>query len=250
MHGMCFSILQVMAELYCTSGLAVAELEFHHSDYASKAEKSWKFIASSLQTVLGCNVEIRINLVVCAPVSKCAKLRRLSFSLFGCSRITRHKSHPPMECGCGSDSDYSDHISEKPMIREKAISACPSDCGSQIPHSCYHRVEVGKALRNSEGNVLSIGPTSSHRSLPNDTSKTPGYGFPSSKAGESDHDYTIFSGREAEDQPNCFPKSLRLQKMIRSSENTQVVCIGNHQEKQMGRRNLLKHALKPMIHMF
>jgi len=237
-----------MTEPYCTLGLAVAELEFHHPNYASKAEKSWKFIASSLQTVLGCNVEIRINLVVCAPVSKCAKLRRLSFSLFGCSRITRHKSHPPMECGCGSDSDYSDHISEKPMIREKAISACPSDCGSQIPHSCYHRVEVGKALRNSEGNVLSIGPTSSHRSLPNDTSKTPGYGFPSSKAGESDHDYTIFSGREAEDQPNCFPKSLRLPKKSRSSETTKVVRICTHQENKLALSIPGKESVENMHH--
>jgi len=249
MHGMCFSILQVMAELYCTSGLAVAELEFHHSDYASKAEKSWKLIASLLQTILGCNVEIRINLVLCTPpASKCAKLWKQSFCFFGCSRRMRHKSQPPIECGI--DSDYSDHISERPMIRERAISACPSDSRSQIPHNCYHRAEVVRALRNSEGNVLSIGTTSSLRSLHDDTSKTPGYGFSSSKAGGNDLDYTVFSSQEAEDQPNCFPKSLRLQKMIRSSENTQVVCIGNHQEKQMGRRNLLKHALKPMIHMF
>lgn len=235
-----------LSSLHFNKGLAVAELEFHHPNYASKAEKSWKFIASSLQTVLGCNIEIRINLVVCAPVSKCAKLRRLSFSLFGCSRITRHKSHPPVECR--SDSDYSDHISEKPMIREKAISACPSDCGSQIPHSCYHRVEVGKALRNSEGNVLRIGPTSSHRSLPNDTFKTPGYGFPSSKAGESDHDYTIFSCREAEDQPNCFPKSLRLPKKSHSSETTKVVRICTHQENKLALSIPGKESVENMHH--
>ena len=235
-----------MTELYCTSGLAVAELEFHHPNYASKAEKSWKFIASSLQTVLGCNVEIRINLVLCAPVSKCAKLRRLSFSLFGCSRRTHYKSHPPVEGG--SDSDCSDHISEKPMIREKAISACPSDCGSQAPHNCYHRVEVGRALRNSEGNVLSIGPTSSHRSLPDDASKTPGHGFPSSKAGESNRQDTIFSSQEAEDQPNCFPKRLRLPKKSRSSDATKGVHIDNHQENKLALSIPGKEATENMHH--
>ncbi|CAK7336594.1 unnamed protein product [Dovyalis caffra] len=220
-----------LSSLHVNRGLAVAELEFHHPDYASKAEKSWKLIASSLQTILGCNVEIRINLVLCAPVSKCGKLRKLSFSLFGCSRRRQHKSEPPMECG--SDADY-DHISGKTMMREKAISACPSDCGSQIPHNCCRSVEmVQGALRNSEGNVLSIGTTSSHRSLPDDTSKTPGYGFPSSKAGGNDLDRTIFSSQEAEGQPNCFPRSLMLQKKLRASENTQAVCIGNHLENQL-----------------
>ncbi|KAJ6672305.1 REPLICATION FACTOR C / DNA polymerase III GAMMA-TAU SUBUNIT [Salix viminalis] len=235
-----------LSSLHFNKGLAVAELEFHHPNYASKAEKSWKFIASSLQTVLGCNVEIRINLVLCAPVSKCGKLRRLSFNLFGCSRRTHYKSHPPVEGG--SDSDYSDHISEKPMIREKAISACPSDCGSQAPHNCYHRVEVGRALRNSEGNVLSIGPTSSHRSLPDDASKTPGHGFPSSKAGESNRQDTIFSSQEAEDQPNCFPKRLRLPKKSRSSDATKVVRIDNHQENKLALSIPGKESIENMHH--
>ncbi|KAG5234207.1 hypothetical protein OIU78_016765 [Salix suchowensis] len=235
-----------LSSLHFNKGLAVAELEFHHPNYASKAEKSWKFIASSLQTVLGCNVEIRINLVLCAPVSKCGKLRRLSFNFFGCSRRTHYKSNPPVEGG--SDSDCSDHISEKPMIREKAISACPSDCGSQAPHNCYHRMEVGRALRNSEGNVLSIGPTSSHRSLPDDASKTPGHGFPSSKAGESNRQDTIFSSQEAEDQPNCFPKRLRLPKKVRSSDATKVVRIDNHQENKLALSIPGKESIENMHH--
>ncbi|XP_074286517.1 protein STICHEL-like 2 isoform X3 [Silene latifolia] len=56
--------------------LAVVELEFQHPDYASKAEKSWNLIASSLQSVLRCNVEIRINLTAGS-----AKPKRTSFSL-------------------------------------------------------------------------------------------------------------------------------------------------------------------------
>uniref|UniRef100_A0A6N2K6G3 Ufm1-specific protease n=1 Tax=Salix viminalis TaxID=40686 RepID=A0A6N2K6G3_SALVM len=212
-----------LSSLHINRGLAVAELEFHHSDYASKAEKSWKHIASLLQTILGCNVEIRINLVLCAPpASKCAKLWKRSFCFFSCSRRMRRKSQPPpMEHGI--DSDNSDNNSERPMIRERAISACPSGCRSQISYNCYHGVEVARALRNSEGNVLSIGTTSSLGSLHDDKSKTPGHGFSSSMAGGNELDYTIFYTQEAEDQPNC-PKSPRLQKMSRSSVNTQVVC--------------------------
>ncbi|KAL8233365.1 hypothetical protein R6Q59_019465 [Mikania micrantha] len=41
-------------------GLAVVELKFHHPDYASKADKSWKLIASALHVAMGCNVEIMI----------------------------------------------------------------------------------------------------------------------------------------------------------------------------------------------
>ncbi|KAF9667963.1 hypothetical protein SADUNF_Sadunf15G0077600 [Salix dunnii] len=212
-----------LSSLHINRGLAVAELEFHHSDYASKAEKSWKHIASLLQTILGCNVEIRINLVLCAPpASKCAKLWKQSFYFFSCSRRMRRKSQPPMERGI--DSDNSDNNSERPMIRERGISACLSGCRSQISHNCYPGVEVARALRNSEGNVLSIGTTSSLRSLNDDTSKTPGNVLSSSRAGGNDLDYSIFYSQEAEDQPNCFPKSPRLQKMLRSSENTQVVC--------------------------
>ncbi|XP_074286509.1 protein STICHEL-like 2 isoform X1 [Silene latifolia] len=62
--------------LYGITDLAVVELEFQHPDYASKAEKSWNLIASSLQSVLRCNVEIRINLTAGS-----AKPKRTSFSL-------------------------------------------------------------------------------------------------------------------------------------------------------------------------
>ncbi|KAI3709667.1 hypothetical protein L2E82_39433 [Cichorium intybus] len=38
------------------------ELEFHHLNNVSKAEKSRKVIASALQSALGCNVEIRFGI--------------------------------------------------------------------------------------------------------------------------------------------------------------------------------------------
>ncbi|KAJ4835741.1 hypothetical protein Tsubulata_048854 [Turnera subulata] len=207
--------------------LAVAELEFHQSDYAAKAERSWKLIASSLQSILGCNVEIRINLVLSAPVSKRAKLRKLSFNLFSCSRRMQHKSQSPL--ARGSDSDYSDHVSEKPMIRDQTTLTCSSDFGSQLPRNSSHsshRVEVVRALRNNDGNVLSIGTTSSHRSLPDDALKAhPGYGVESLNEGRSSLGHEGFCSQEDEGESNCFPRSLRLQKKLRSPGYSQGMCM-------------------------
>ncbi|KAF3436762.1 hypothetical protein FNV43_RR19514 [Rhamnella rubrinervis] len=164
-------------------GLALAELEFCHPEYISKAEKSWKLIVNSLQSTLGCNVEVSINLVHCPSNSKHAKLNKPSFSLFSCSRRMR-KSQLAIERG--SESDYSEYASEKPMISDKSVLPSSSRCGSHhMPHDCCGRMEVVRTLRNDEGNVPRTS-TSSHRSL---------------------GDYMPNSGlcfKEPENQPNCF----------------------------------------------
>ncbi|KAK9663657.1 hypothetical protein RND81_14G105900 [Saponaria officinalis] len=112
------ALIEFLQMLYCKllyegmqlwdvfSDLAVVELEFQHTDYASKAEKSWKLIASSLQSVLGCNVEIRINLAASS-----AKAKRTSFSLFSCSRRF-HKSQTT-ESGSDRLSEASNLTSDK-----------------------------------------------------------------------------------------------------------------------------------------
>ncbi|KAL9434078.1 hypothetical protein AB3S75_028835 [Citrus x aurantiifolia] len=110
-----------LSSLHVNHGLAVAELEFHHRDYVSRAEKSWKLIASFLQSVLGCNVEIR----------------------------GRH------------------------------TLTCSSDCGSQMSHNCCHKTDV------------------------------------------------VLSPQEPETQPGCFPRTLRLQKKLRASDTSEMVCTSN-----------------------
>ncbi|XP_024032525.1 protein STICHEL-like 2, partial [Morus notabilis] len=58
-----------LSSLTVSQGVAVAELEFCHPDCVSKAEKSQKLITNLLQSVLSCNVEVRINLVSCGSNS-------------------------------------------------------------------------------------------------------------------------------------------------------------------------------------
>ncbi|KAJ8771274.1 hypothetical protein K2173_026451 [Erythroxylum novogranatense] len=206
--------------------LAIAELEFHHPDYVSKAEKSWKLIASSLQAVLGCNIEIRMNLVLCAPASKCAKLKKLSLSLFSCPRRMCQKSQPQMESGSGSEC--SDHFSEKPMIRNDAIVACTSDCGSNASGNIYHSTEMVKALRNSEGNILRV---------KDDASKTPAYGLDFAKGSNLRHE--MFHAQEKEYQPHCFPGTLGLQKKWHS--------MANEGEKKLGLSDSRQNSLETSI---
>ncbi|KAK0588315.1 hypothetical protein LWI29_037813 [Acer saccharum] len=213
--------------LQFNQGLAVAELQFHHPDSVSKAEKSWKSIASSLQLILGCNVEIRL---LCAPAVNGTKVRKPSFSLFNCSRRIQQKSQSTER---GSDSDYSDYISEKPIMKERHSLTCSSDCGSQMSHNCYHKTEVIKTLRNSEGNVLSTGTSLSIRSMQDDILKTPGYGISSLKEEGDNCQYKILSIQEPEHQPSCFPRTLRLQKKPRAADTSRMVCSSNQEESKL-----------------
>ena len=179
---------------------------------------------------MGCNVEIRINLSVTDPVSKCAKVRKPSFSLFSCSRRLHLKSRSFTKSG--SDSEVSQYASEKPMISDRPILACYSDHGFEIPHNCSHGREVVRAFRNSEGNILSIGATPSCGSLRDDTSLTPAYGVDSSKGEGRDCGCQILSVQEPAYQPNRFPRALRPQK-VHLSDNAKMISVSNQEENKL-----------------
>ncbi|XVF11629.1 hypothetical protein REPUB_Repub08aG0043700 [Reevesia pubescens] len=213
------------------SCLAIAALEFRHPYHVSRAEKSWKHIASSLQLIVGCNVEIRINLSVTDPVSKSTKVRKPSFSLFSCSRRLHLK--PRSSTKCGSDSEVSQYASEKPMISNRHILTYYSNHGFEIPHNCSHGREVVAAFRNSEGNILSTGATPSCRSLRDDTSLTPAYGVDSSKGEGRDCECQIPSVQEPDYQPNCFPRALRPQKKVHLSDSAKMMSVSNQEENKL-----------------
>lgn len=101
--------------------MAIAELEFYTPQHVARAEKSWKTIADSFQSVLGCNVEIRMNLVIssCSPQPKSGKAAAASlfFGLFSCSRRMLHKSYLTTT---GTDSDFA---SEK-MAVTNSLRSC------------------------------------------------------------------------------------------------------------------------------
>lgn len=207
--------------------MAVAELEFHHPHYVSKAEKSWKLIASSLQSILGCNVEIRINLAPCSSVKRNAKVKKPSFSFFSCSRRMQHKSHSASDRG-SDQSDCSDFTSEKAMIRDKATGTCSSDCGSQVSRVCL-RTEAARMLRNSEGNALGTGKITHRRSFQDEKPKGNGFEVDSSKEERS----SSCGCQEPDTQPNCLFNTFGLHKKLQSSEAFQMNCLRNHAQNKL-----------------
>lgn len=220
-----------MSSLCLNQGIAVANLDFSHPDYVTRAEKSWKLIASSLQSILGCNVEIRINYVPCAAESKRVKVKRPSFSLFSCSRRMLQKTRSIVEQG--SDSDYSDCTLEKYTTRAKANLARPSDCRSQMLHICDHRVGAVSTIRNANGNILSVG-TDMSQSSPHDLEgHLPDPGFDCSGREVICRRHHVISSREPEVQSNCFPRVMKAQKMSNMPDTPQMICHDMPEEKKL-----------------
>lgn len=179
-------------------------MEFRHRRHVYKAEKSWKLIASSLQCILGCNVELRITHVPRTSDSKCAKLKRSSFSIFSCSRRTQQKRLSSNEQK--SESDYADYTK-----------------------SC-HGTDVVTTLRSSEGNLLRSG----ERVLNRPCQETVGIscsGVDSSKEEGCNCAHLVPTILDSDNQSNCFPQTLWLQKKFRSSNSSKLSFQGIQQQK-------------------
>ncbi|KAL8498421.1 hypothetical protein ACS0TY_021664 [Phlomoides rotata] len=151
-----------LVSVHLIQGVAVAELVFDHSNHMSKAAKSRKDIAAALQLVLDHNVELRFNLSNNGS-NRYTKFKKPSFSLFSCSRRGMNFC---AECG-SNVSEYSSYTPTTFSTRDRFVEMCPSsDCGSQIVHACCHAREMITSIQNSDGNALSIGVRTPHRSLP------------------------------------------------------------------------------------
>ncbi|XP_028791794.1 protein STICHEL-like 2 isoform X1 [Neltuma alba] len=217
-----------LSSLCVDRGLAIAELDFQHRNYVYRAEKSWKMIASSLQLILGCNIELRINHVPCTSDSTYAKLKRSSFSFFTCSRRIHRKALSDNEQG--SEPDYTDHTSQKAMMKDRT---CKSDCGSQMQQpDSYHGMEVVTALRDGEGNLLS-----SRKNLLNsscqETSRTSSSGVDSSKEEGFDYAHLVSSNPDSDYQSKCFPRTFWIhKKKLHSPDLSQLVFEGTQQQKE------------------
>ncbi|KAK2976297.1 hypothetical protein RJ640_030290 [Escallonia rubra] len=214
-----------LASVCFSQGLAVVDLEFYHSDYVSKAEKSQESIANALQSMLGCNVEIRINLVRGSSMTKYAKLKKPSFSLFSCSRWMRHDS--PTERGSNPSENHV--ASEKPLIREKSSETRSSGCGSPRSHICCHTKEAARTTRNSDANAANVGMAAPHRLIPGSTPKQHGLNVDSSRERCG---CRAISAQEPEEQPSCFSRPMKIHKLqsetsmiTRSAQNNLELSI-------------------------
>ncbi|PNY11505.1 DNA polymerase III subunit gamma/tau [Trifolium pratense] len=203
-----------------TSCLAIAELEFGNRRHVSKAEKSWKLIASSLQSILGCNIELRITYVPHTSNSP----KRLSFNnIFSCSRKIQQK--PLSSNDQESEIDYAYYNSENPMMKNKTLSSS-AECGSRVrPSKSYNGMDVVTTLRSCEGNVLSSRERFLNRFLQENMgascSRVDAYN-------EEGHigAHLVPPIINSDNQSNCFPRTLWLQKKFRSSNSSKLSFQG------------------------
>ncbi|XP_068646046.1 protein STICHEL-like 2 isoform X2 [Aristolochia californica] len=198
--------------------LAIVEVDFGKQDHVFKAEKSWKVIASSLQLVLGCNVEIRINLILSPSTTKSTKVKKLSFSLLSCSRGMSEDLGPANVVGDNhSDGSRPSSAAVKIKVADKISSIDGKDL---------------VAIRDAEGNTLSTVTNTSHRLVQ--------AGLPD--ASESEFDTSVQKKgpdsadrcqviQELETQPSCFSKTFKLKKILNTSEAACTICLRIQPEK-------------------
>ncbi|KAK7330579.1 hypothetical protein VNO77_24775 [Canavalia gladiata] len=206
-----------LSSVCINQGLAVAELEFSHRDHVCRAERSWKLIASSLQFILGCNIELRINYIPSASNSKYAKLKRSSFNFFSCSRRILWKSFSSNEQGC--ESDCADYTPRKPMMKDQTLT-CSSDYGSREPLESNHGMEVVTTLKSCEGNSLSSGKIFLNRSS-QETQRISCSSVGSVKEVGCNYEHLASSTLGLDNQSNCFPRTIWLHKKFYSSYASQ-----------------------------
>ncbi|OWM90564.1 hypothetical protein CDL15_Pgr014867 [Punica granatum] len=219
-----------LSSLGLNNGMVVAELEFNNTHNVSRAEKSWKEIASSLQSVLGCNVEIRINLIPGPSATKCCKVKKASFNLFSCSRRKEQKMNSNSEQG--SDSDCSGYTSEKPMIGDRPNLACCSNSGSQKLHVCHHQKAASSTLRNVDGNFLGMGNCGSQRSS-DDFKQQKTLHFADCSEELKYWRHQVLSIRESGIQFRCCSRESRCQEELNMLETSQVTCHGTEAKEKL-----------------
>ncbi|KAL4584834.1 hypothetical protein LXL04_009444 [Taraxacum kok-saghyz] len=143
-----------LASVCFHQGMAIVELEFQHLNHVSKAEKSWKQIATALQSALGCNVEIRISHSDSGHGRNHRKVNKSSFNIFNCSLKKKASKQNVMN----SSQNLTKEASR--TIRNSDGNALSVDFSGQDPVSqpgcCFHGiVKHHKKIRSLDTSVAS-----------------------------------------------------------------------------------------------
>ncbi|XP_065027195.1 protein STICHEL-like 2 [Musa acuminata AAA Group] len=194
-----------LSSVHVCEGLAIAELEFCHPDHVSRAEESWELIIGSLQTVLGCKVDIKISLV---PINRTAK-KKSSISLFCCTGRKQQTSDLTV-------TNKKDSL--LPGTKEETIEFCSSHhkedlCIKQQLHfnTMYSSNSFDQKVANtnaSNGYALVTGNTMVSRTVQDGLSKE--------CKEETDPSMEVCEGGQyvniqgTEDQPSCFCCTLKF----------------------------------------
>ncbi|KAL5214798.1 hypothetical protein ABZP36_003950 [Zizania latifolia] len=195
-----------LSSVHVTEELAIAEVGFSHLDHISRAEKMQSLIESALQNVLGCNVEIRFKLVP-RPVRKDAKSKKQLFSLLSCSGRKQELSDSAMT---GDDEAVRHGTRETP-------SKGYSSSQQQSPFIMQHTGSKPTVVHGCEDDAQST--LTSNRSMPRTCRSETSYSKGVSEQGRFDRI------QEPDFQPNCFSRTLKLQKRFFSSDAAHTICL-------------------------
>ncbi|XP_062225949.1 protein STICHEL-like 2 [Phragmites australis] len=198
-----------LSSVHVTEELAIAEVGFGHPDHLSRAEKMQSVIECALQHVLGCNVEIRFKLVQC-PVRKDAGLKRQSFSFFSCSGRKQELSDSVV-----TDEDEA----VRPGARETPLKGYSSS--QQQSPFIMQRLDSTPTVHGCEDDARST--LTSNRSMTDDLTRTCRSEANYSKGVSEQGRFN--SIQEPDLQPNCFSRTLKLQKKLLSSGAAHTICL-------------------------
>lgn len=126
-----------LVSVSAAKGMAIAQLEFSNADHRSRAERSWKHIAKSLQQVLGCNVEVRFSLQSLAVEADNIKCRKGSIELpkLSASRLKRRASMVSEE---GMHQSLSTAIDSEQRICGETTRKMPNTVYKESPMPAQH----------------------------------------------------------------------------------------------------------------
>ncbi|XP_077227862.1 protein STICHEL-like 2 isoform X2 [Tasmannia lanceolata] len=219
-----------LSSVCVNQGMAIAVVEFCHPDHVSRAEKSWKLIASSLQHVLGCNVEIRIKP---CPQTKNVKVKKPSCNFLSCSVRMQEKSVSTTVNEHGHLDDSKKQMPVEPDSLDHGSQFSPCMQHSDAIQVCetihfYHKDAV--TIRNVEGNALQTGPTTPHRTMQNDPPN--GCKVPMDFSKETNtHGYNDI--QEPEIQPCCFSKTVKFKRILHPSDVVSTICLRMQPNKKL-----------------
>ncbi|PKA61285.1 hypothetical protein AXF42_Ash006182 [Apostasia shenzhenica] len=210
-----------LSSLHIREGQALATIEFYNPDHVTKAEKSWKLIASSLQNVLGCHVDLRINLLSTCE-KKNSKVRKLSLTLLNCSGRRQELSESNI-----TDENERQYLSRKESIDE----IYPTDYGHKFSpqikqlhantmhdSSCFHAELV-------TGNNIEEKAQSNRREIPAQFVQTARISMTESNSSKARDEIPYISIEESEVPPSCFSKVLKLQRRLLSCNASHIICL-------------------------
>ncbi|RCV30280.1 hypothetical protein SETIT_6G081800v2 [Setaria italica] len=132
-----------LSSLYTSQGVAVAELQFCHPEDVPTSETFWKPLCASLQNLLRCNVDIRINL---SPISS--------------NRMGSKDSSVSLVMQSREDRETQDPVATNCKTVASSRRDCPSPLAGQAKEKpshilgCLHGTADGDAV-DTESRILS-----------------------------------------------------------------------------------------------